>query len=330
MLVDEVHLGAVTPARRPPGWRRRSGPCRSAPGSPRPPAWCGRRSTTSCRRSSGRCGGRRSWAGGLGPGQGAERLAARLEIGELVVGGAGRRQQHGRLAGAVRHGRRRWRHARRRPACRHGAWAPGRRDRPRSRRRPCRSGSRRGRCPAPGAGCVKPPGLGLPPAIQKMLAKLASDFSAELGLVALLSLTQSTRPARATSSIRCGRPRKLGKPGHRLRRRQAQRPDGGVGHGDVLPVVPPAQVLQRPQVEDLGPGLEQAAVAHRDLGAGLARQGDGRPACGPAPRAGRRPRGWGRRRRRSPPHRRPSGRGRSAPWPRRSRRGRRGGRDGRA
>ena len=59
---------------------------------------------------------------------------------------------------------------------------------------------------------LNPPGLGLPPAIQMMLSKEPSDFVAESGFVALLSLTQRTRPSRATSSMRCGRPLKLGMP----------------------------------------------------------------------------------------------------------------------
>ena len=41
---------------------------------------------------------------------------------------------------------------------------------------------------------AKPPGLGLPPAIQKMSAKAVEARAAASGLVALLSLTKRTRP----------------------------------------------------------------------------------------------------------------------------------------
>ena len=55
-----------------------------------------------------------------------------------------------------------------------------------------------------------PPSFDRPPNIQKMPPeKEASAFSAELAFVALESLMKKVRPARPTSSMRCGRPGKL-------------------------------------------------------------------------------------------------------------------------
>src|ERR1700751_4477983 len=55
-----------------------------------------------------------------------------------------------------------------------------------------------------------PPSFDRPPNIQKMPPeKEASAFSAESAFVALESLMNKVRPARPTSSMRCGRPGKL-------------------------------------------------------------------------------------------------------------------------
>ena len=271
----------------------------------------------------------------LGARQRAERVAACLEVRELVEGGAGRRQQHGGLAVVARAGGGAGRAHRRLQRADRGASARGRRGRPRSRRRPCRSGSPRGRCPDAGRRLRKPPGLGLPPAIQKMLAKLASDFSRRVGVGGLAVVDPDAR-ARRGRPPPCGAagPRKLGKPGGRLLRRQAERADGGVGDGDVLPVVPAAQVARgRRRSSDLAspPSSSQPSRTRDRRPARLSSERDRRRPRGRAPRSRPRQLAAGRvvdadhRRRRPAP-----GGGRSAPWRRCSRRGRRAGRDGRA
>src|SRR5439155_1104026 len=57
-----------------------------------------------------------------------------------------------------------------------------------------------------------PPVLALPPAIQKMSEKQASACAAESALVALESLTNSTRALRPTSSMRWASPGKEASP----------------------------------------------------------------------------------------------------------------------
>ena len=120
-----------------------------------------------------------------------KRIAARFEIGELIVGGAGRRQQHDRLGGGAR-ARRRAR--RRRPRCRafrsaRTATAPSSVRRslrsPRRSDRPCATRGSSGR-----SGSM-PPSFALPPRIQKMSWNDSSAFSAASALVALESLTNS-------------------------------------------------------------------------------------------------------------------------------------------
>src|SRR6266568_1960873 len=56
------------------------------------------------------------------------------------------------------------------------------------------------------ASAAMPPDFALPPAIQKMSEKLASARAAASALVALESLTNSTRPLRPTCSMRWARP----------------------------------------------------------------------------------------------------------------------------
>src|SRR6266513_98605 len=56
------------------------------------------------------------------------------------------------------------------------------------------------------ASAAMPPDFALPPAIQKMSEKLASARAAASALVALESLTNSTRPLQPTCSMRWARP----------------------------------------------------------------------------------------------------------------------------
>ena len=96
-----------------------------------------------------------------------------------------------------------------------------------------------------------PPVFGLPPRIQKMSrGKLASACSAESTLVALLSLTNSTRPAWPTSSMRCDETRKGLQPPRDDLRREAEREAGGGGRGGVLGVVRAAQRADARQIGD--------------------------------------------------------------------------------
>ena len=142
-----------------PGWR-----CRSAAR--------GRSSTTSCRRASGWCGRAWSWGGSGGStGEGAEGVATGLEIRELVVGGTGRCQQHHALretAPPCRLGGGRQRHVQAAGALDRDDIAQIGLDLRLPPRRSGRRGARRPRC---GRRLAKPPGLGRPPAIQKMSGK---------------------------------------------------------------------------------------------------------------------------------------------------------------
>src|ERR1700674_4882665 len=110
-----------------------------------------------------------------------------------------------------------------------------------------------------------PPDFALPPAIQKMSEKLARPRAAASALVALESLTNSTRPLRPTCSMRWARPGNDRRPrsivsgarapvwphaggdaGKRPQaaldrlRREAERERGGRGAGGILGVVPAA------------------------------------------------------------------------------------------
>ncbi len=110
----------------------------------------------------------------------------------------------------------------------------------------------RGKKPASEA---MPPVFGLPPAIQKMSEKQASAWAAEFALVALESLTNSTRPLRPTCSMRCARPgnetqslldRLRGEPERQRRAR---------GTGGVLRIV---HAAQRADAADMGDGARAA------------------------------------------------------------------------
>ena len=114
---DEVHLRPVDPLAHGRAGGEDEHRADQRQDARRRPAWSGRRSTTSCQTASGRCGARRSCATRLGAGQCAESVAPRLEVRELVEGGAGRRQQDGGLAAGCGARRRRWQRPRRRRAC---------------------------------------------------------------------------------------------------------------------------------------------------------------------------------------------------------------------
>ena len=129
----------------------------------------------------------------------AERVAANLEIPELVVAGARGRQQHDRLAAAARRGvaRRGCDGLVERSAALEGDFAVKCR-----RELVARLADQVGLGDAAEIGreAVMPPSLGLPPRIQKMSrGNDSSAFSVESALVALLSLMKRTLPERGRS-----------------------------------------------------------------------------------------------------------------------------------
>ena len=159
------------------------------------------------------------------------RVAARLEIGELVVGRAGRRQQHHRLRRGAE-ARRRARPRRRPPrACRSartGRRRPASRRRPRSPRRSDRPWRRAGTAARSGS---MPPSLALPPAIQKMSRNEQQRLFRRVG-VGRLEIVDEQHPAappdllhpvrrgRGTRRARARSPRRRRRARARRRRRK--------------------------------------------------------------------------------------------------------------
>ena len=197
-------------------------------------------------------------------------------------------------------------------------------DRPAGRARSCRAQAR------------EAAGLGLAAGDPEDRCRSSSSASrAESGLVALLSLTnQTTRPAARDLLHPVRQAREARQAAARPRsRREAERADGGVGDGGVLPVVAAAQVRERAQVQHrpLAPVSASTSRPSRTrLRPGTA-SAETRATLPALPlQAVAQPPGWARRRRRSRPRRPAAGCGRCAPWRRHSRPGRHGGRDGRA
>ena len=92
----------------------------------------------------------------------------------------------------------------------------------------------------------KPPGLGLPPAIQKMLGKLEQRLVRRIG-VGGLAVVDETARAGARDLLHPVRQAREARQGRRAPRVgvQAERADGGIGGRGVLPVVPAAQIAER-------------------------------------------------------------------------------------
>ena len=95
-----------------------------------------------------------------------------------------------------------------------------------------------------------PPVFGLPPAIQKMSVKLASARAALSALVALESLTNSTRPWRPIGCMRWARPGNVARPFLDGGEVEAERDAGGDGAGRVLRIVRAAQRADAGEIGD--------------------------------------------------------------------------------
>ena len=108
----------------------------------------------------------------------------------------------------------------------------------------------------------KPPVLGLPPAIQKMSPKQASACAAESALVALESLTNSTRALAADLLHAVGEPGERAQPALDLLGRHAERERGAAGAGGVLRIVHAAQRADAAELRDAARG---AARRQHDL-----------------------------------------------------------------